>query len=155
MSIIEAHFNGEIDGYVTFIPMFNHVRIYFNLESKKYKNSTHGCHIHTNRVNTNKKHCCDTLGGHYNPTNEIHGRHIGDIIHNISFDNDGNCIGYYDDYRLYNYLVDIVGRSLVIHSGRDDCGDFNRYPKGSEEYRQSKITGNAGKIIACANITKY
>ena len=89
----------------------------------------------------------------YNPFGKSHGcpgspiRHkgvnpvyVGDLG-NLKIDMFGNAkYKTSDDVIKYS----IIGRSLIIHSNRDDCG-----LGGNEE---SLKTGNAGKRIACAII---
>ena len=105
----------------------------------------HAVHIHE------KGDCSSTdgssAGGHWNPTNHDHGKfgsetfHMGDIG-NLNADKDGTarmvfktdkwCIGCKDETK------NIVGKSLIIHTGRDD---FKTQP-----------TGNAGGRVGCIEI---
>lgn len=105
----------------------------------------HAVHIHE------KGDCSSTdgssAGGHWNPTNHDHGKfgsetfHMGDIG-NLNADKDGTarmvfktdkwCIGCKDETK------NIVGKSLIIHAGRDD---FKTQP-----------TGNAGGRVGCIEI---
>ena len=109
-------------------------------------------------------------------------RHAGDLINNLKSDNSGKCYICFHDSLTSLYSDDtgcIVGRSIVIHQDTDDLGregmaqnipylvnkngqtmviqpnitrPFTRYtdPKKREA---SKKNGNAGKRIACANLT--
>ncbi len=107
---------------------------------------THAVHIHE------KADCsaadATSAGGHWNPTFASHGKwgdaagyHKGDIG-NFEADSDGNgkitmetdewCIGCGDDTK------DITGKSLIIHTGKDD---FKTQP-----------TGDAGGRISCGGI---
>lgn len=105
----------------------------------------HAVHIHE------KGDCSSTdgssAGGHWNPTNHDHGKfgsetfHMGDIG-NLNADKDGTarmvfktdkwCIGCKDETK------NIVGKSVIIHAGRDD---FKTQP-----------TGNAGGRVGCIEI---
>ncbi|MBN8622256.1 MAG: superoxide dismutase family protein [Flavobacteriales bacterium] len=105
----------------------------------------HAVHIHE------KGDCSSSdgssAGGHWNPTNHDHGKfgsetfHMGDIG-NLNADKDGTarmvfktdkwCIGCKDETK------NIVGKSLIIHAGRDD---FKTQP-----------TGNAGGRVGCIEI---
>ena len=105
----------------------------------------HAVHIHE------KGDCSSTdgssAGGHWNPTNHDHGKfgseafHMGDIG-NLNADKEGTarmvfktdkwCIGCKDETK------NIVGKSLIIHAGRDD---FKTQP-----------TGNAGGRVGCIEI---
>ncbi|KAL3319684.1 Superoxide dismutase [Cu-Zn] [Cichlidogyrus casuarinus] len=94
---------------------------------------------------------CDSVGHHFNPTNEYHGgkyskeRHMGDLGNHLA-----NARGEIQ-FRLKGVRIsvkghshNILGRALVIHETGDDLG----YGKNTKS-----LTGdNAGKIIACALI---
>lgn len=76
----------------------------------------------------------ESAGGHYNPTNQPHGNHAGDLP--VLFSNDG-----YAMMRVFTnkFTVDeIIGRSILIHENPDD-------------YR-SQPAGNSGKRIACTDL---
>lgn len=89
-----------------------------------------------------------STGGHWNPTNEPHGKwgadegyHKGDIG-NFTADADGNamvefstdqwCIGCEDENK------NIVGKAVIVHQGVDD---FTSQP-----------SGDAGKRVSCTGI---
>lgn len=113
---------------------------------KNLKPGTHAFHIHETG---NRTDGCTSLKGHYNPTNSVHGsftsskRHLGDLG-NIIVEADGTCKVRLADNRLD--LLDLYGRSFVIHEGPDDMG-----LGGNEE---SLKTGNAGKRIAYGIISR-
>ena len=75
-------------------------------------------------------------GSHYNPTDEAHPKHAGDLPPLLS------CHGSaYLSVKTDRFCVnDIVGRTVVIHSDPDDL--------------YSQPVGNAGKKIACGVIRK-
>ena len=75
-------------------------------------------------------------GSHYNPTDEAHPKHAGDLPPLLS------CHGSaYLSVKTDRFCVnDIVGRTVVIHSDPDDI--------------YSQPVGNAGKKIACGVIRK-
>uniref|UniRef100_A0A6C0H6T4 superoxide dismutase n=1 Tax=viral metagenome TaxID=1070528 RepID=A0A6C0H6T4_9ZZZZ len=111
------------------------------------KNGEHGFHIHEYGDMSDK---CESMCLHFNPYNKKHGcpgkkqRHVGDLG-NIITDENGNAnYEFEDDVIKLHGKNNIIGRGLIIHRDRDDCGE------GDNE--QSKITGNAGKRIACAVI---
>jgi len=75
-----------------------------------------------------------SAGGHYNPTDQPHGNHAGDLP--VLFSNDG-----YARMSVFTSKFkprDIIGRSIIIHQNPDD-------------YR-SQPAGNAGKRIGCGLI---
>ena len=107
----------------------------------------HGFHIHELADFTNG---CKSAGGHYNPHGKNHGapvddeRHVGDLG-NILADANGVAKGSLFD-RLIKLSGDtsIIGRSVMVHAGEDDCG------KGGND--ESLKTGNAGGRVACGEI---
>ena len=72
-------------------------------------------------------------------------RHVGDLG-NIITNNKGEAkYTFYDKIiKLRGKKANIIGRGLIIHEDKDDCGQG-----GNPE---SLKTGNAGKRIACAVI---
>ena len=80
----------------------------------------HGIHVHETGV-------CDptgdrafaSAGGHYNPTEEEHGEHAGDLG-NIEIDADGLVgIGRDTDMVTLGELLDADGAAIVIHASKD------------------------------------
>ena len=133
----------ETQGTAKFVQTGKNVEMDLNV----YK-LTPGIHA----VQIHKKGDCSSTdgssaGGHWNPTNHDHGKfgsetfHMGDIG-NLNADKDGTarmvfktdkwCIGCKDETK------NIVGKSLIIHAGRDD---FKTQP-----------TGNAGGRVGCIEI---
>ncbi|XP_008559147.1 uncharacterized protein LOC103579506 [Microplitis demolitor] len=107
----------------------------------------HGFHIHEKGDLSNK---CLSTGGHFNPTNHVHGaptdtvRHVGDLG-NIKANVDGVAnINIVDNVISLVGTNNIIGRGVVVHSGVDDLG------KGGHEL--SPITGNAGSRVSCGVI---
>ena len=114
---------------------------------KNLAKGKHGIHIHEYG---NLKQGCQSCGSHYNPLNKTHGgpldveRHVGDL---------GN-IDSYGDIETYFEIKDslinlegefsVIGRSVVVHQDEDDLG------RGG--FQDSKITGHAGKRMACGVI---
>ncbi|XP_068706238.1 copper chaperone for superoxide dismutase-like [Montipora foliosa] len=92
---------------------------------------------------------CQSTGNHYNPRNCKHGapedseRHVGDLG-NILADKNGRA-----HFRMEERNVkvwDVIGRSLVVHSGEDDLG------RGSNLL--SKTNGNSGPGLTCGIIAR-
>ena len=110
-------------------------------------NSLHGFHVHEAGDLTDG---CASACQHFNPHHKLHGcpgmteRHVGDLG-NLMTDQHGVA-----DYSTTDRMIrlrgknNIIGRCLILHENRDDCG-----LGGNEE---STKTGNAGKRIACAVI---
>lgn len=76
----------------------------------------------------------DKTGDHYNPTNEQHPQHAGDLIPLMG--NQGYAWLAFYDKRLM--IKDIIGRSIIIHKMPDDF--------------MSQPSGNAGEKIGCGVI---
>jgi Cu-Zn family superoxide dismutase len=96
----------------------------------------HGFHIHENGV-------CEVgdpedpfmaAGGHWNPNDQPHGNHAGDLP--VLFSNKGRAFMSFftDKFRV----ADVVGKAVIIHQNPDD-------------YR-TQPAGNAGKRLACGVI---
>lgn len=75
-------------------------------------------------------------GSHYNPTDQAHPKHVGDLPPLLACQ--GNA---YLSVKTDRFSVnEIIGRTVVIHSDPDDF--------------RSQPAGNAGKKIACGAIRK-
>ncbi|SCU81756.1 LANO_0B04082g1_1 [Lachancea nothofagi CBS 11611] len=110
-------------------------------------NAEQGFHIHEFGDNTNG---CTSAGPHFNPFKKTHGspkdevRHVGDMG-NIPTDSNGVAKGTLTDSLIKLFgPTSVVGRTVVVHSGKDDLG------KGDNE--ESLKTGNAGTRPACGVI---
>ena len=128
----------------------------FNL-SGFLPNKTHGIHIHRYGI-LSVENACDSTCEHYNPHNTMHGsqelygnnRHVGDLINNLNSDITGNFQYSYIDELID--VRDIIGRSVVIHSGVDDLGLWRSNYSDLKRQKGSSTTGNSGSRIACSVI---
>jgi len=145
-----AVFDGKkIKGTVLFTEDLknNLVIIDINIEGLT-KNGFHGFHVHESGDLTSH---CESLCAHFNPYGKTHGcpgmknRHVGDLG-NLQTDSVGSA--HYrivdDCIKLRGSKANIIGRGLIIHADKDDCGNGNN--------EESLINGNSGKRIACAII---
>ena len=73
-------------------------------------------------------------GGHYNPTNQPHGNHVGDFP--VLFSNNGKALMSFFTDKFQ--VGDIVGKAVVIHLNPDD-------------YR-TQPAGDSGPRIGCGVI---
>lgn len=134
--------------------------------------SLHGFHIHQYGDMTNG---CQSMGGHYNPFDQLHGsrviydqqgqlitnfeRHLGDLG-NLSVDKNGRAEFDFVDYMVQlSGPYSVIGRGLVMHSKADDLGIPGKQALlnyGSEDLSKHELeslkTGNAGSRIACGII---
>lgn len=144
-----AVFNDNIKGTVKFSEDLtnNQIKIELNITGLKPK-SEHGFHVHEAGDLSEK---CSSACAHFNPYGNTHGspdmknRHVGDLG-NIITNNKGEAkYTFYDKIiKLRGKKANIIGRGLVIHEDKDDCGQG--------ENPESLKTGNSGKRIACAVI---
>jgi Cu-Zn family superoxide dismutase len=74
-------------------------------------------------------------GGHWNPTNQPHGNHAGDLP--VLFSNDGYARMCFFTNAFTPH--DVIGKAVIIHENPDD-------------YR-TQPAGNAGRRLACGVIT--
>ena len=144
-----AVFNDTIKGTVKFSEDVtnNRIKIDLNINGLLH-NSLHGFHVHEAGDLTDK---CTSMCAHFNPYNSTHGcpgitkRHVGDLG-NIKTNNKGEAKYTMVDnvIKLRGAKANIIGRGLIIHADKDDCGE------GTSP--DSLKTGNSGKRIACAVI---
>ena len=126
----------QLSGCVQFYQENGCVLIVAKLSGLPKENETgfFGFHIHQG------DNCSGTdfsgTGSHYNPTDQAHPKHAGDLPPLL--EHQGNA---YLSVRTDRFsVVDVIGRTVVIHSDPDDF--------------RSQPAGNAGKKIACGVIRK-
>lgn len=130
----------DISGLVKFYPtLYGGVIVeaeFFNLPNINTAGSSdfYALHIH---VDEDCPPDLSNLGGHYNPTNLPHPYHVGDLLPLLG--NQGYAWMAFYDKRFM--VEDIMGRTVVVHSGPDD---FTTQP-----------SGNSGPKIACGVIKPF
>ena len=144
-----AVFQGpQVFGTVKFKSSSVGIQIYINLSGPGLiPNGQQGFHIHEYGDLSDG---CNSACAHYNPFGKSHGcpgaeeRHVGDLgnLHidlfgNANYSTNDNVIQLSGEYS-------IIGRSLIVHQNKDDCGQGQN--------PESLKTGNAGARIACAVI---
>ncbi|ACQ57215.1 SOD [Bombyx mandarina nucleopolyhedrovirus] len=136
-----------------------HGKIYFRQESANrplkisgyllnLPRGLHGFHVHEYGDTSNG---CTSAGEHFNPTNEDHGapdaeiRHVGDLgnIKSVGY-NSLTEINMMDNVMSLYGPHNIIGRSLVVHTDKDDLG--------LTDHPLSKTTGNSGGRLGCGII---
>ena len=136
-----AHIRGGVDapglsGKVCFFQECGRVLVVAELSGLPADSRTgfFGLHIHGGKACTGEGF--SATEGHYNPAEEMHPMHAGDLPPLLL------CRGgAYLAVRTDRFTVeDIIGRTVVVHSDPDD---FHSQP-----------AGNAGKKIACGVIHK-
>lgn len=136
----------ELRGRVYFTPAMGGVMVTVNItglppyspasESRAQPIGPFGFHIHERSCDVgNPNDPYQGCGGHYNPDNQPHGNHAGDLP----------VIGFNKSRRAYMTfftdrfnIEDIIGKSIIIHQNPDD-------------YR-SQPAGGSGKRIGHGNI---
>ncbi len=132
-----------VSGKLTLAPMGNGVHIRGDIGGFN-PGSTHGFHIHENGDCSAAD--AKSAGGHFNPTQQPHGKagsgahHLGDID-NIRADAKGvaHVNAHVQGVVLGGGAInDIAGRAIIVHAGSDDY--------------TSQPSGDAGARIACGVI---
>ena len=128
--------NGQVDFYQTDKGVIVLAEIAgLPVEKSDCGNSVFGFHIHEGSMCAgNVQDPFAEVGTHYNPGKCPHPAHAGDMP--SLFGNKGYAIQMFLTDRFT--VEEIVGRTIIIHSGPDD---FTSQP-----------AGNAGKKIACGEI---
>lgn len=140
----------NISGHILFQSVDRETKIIFDLKGFE-PNKIYAIHIHE------FGDLSMDIGPHYNPTGKLHGnrwihgndRHAGDLINNLHSDFNGDF--KYECLDPMIIIDDIIGRSVVIHSGIDDCGVYrndNTVSIGKKE--GSASTGNTKGRVACS-----
>ena len=122
-------------GEVLFLPRKNMVLVSASISGfPKDRSMFHGFHIH-------KGESCTGIGladtkGHYDPKQQTHPFHAGDLPPLLSYGSSA-----YLSFRTNRFTVrELIGRTVVIHSGTDD---FRTQP-----------SGDSGRKIACGVIRR-
>lgn len=97
-------------------------------------NQLHGFHIHEGTDCADNDNFSHTLG-HYNPKNQPHPQHSGDLLPLLSVNGTAFSIFLTDRFDI----CEIVGKTVIIHEKADDFA--------------SQPSGNSGAKIACGVIT--
>lgn len=144
------------DNFVSGTILLNEVRKGITLEYtiEGLSDGAHGFHIHEFG---DLRNGCLSAGPHFNPYGNVHGgldsppneRHLGDLGNIVSKNGIAKGKILAPDLILCGGETAILGRMLVIHKNKDDLG------KGvGKERKESLITGNAGKRVACGIVAR-
>ena len=143
-----AHIKGvgssQINGVATFVEVNGFVNLV--VEIRQADADTVAIHIH--EIGDCESSDGSSAGGHWNPTNEKHGKwgvppfHSGDIG-NMEISNNGKgSMVMKDHFKRWSITnpgnTNIIGRAIIIHSGVDDYS--------------SQPSGAAGPRIGCGVI---
>ena len=160
MDTVEAHAvirSDNVFGLVSFAqvpiePVVVTINIYGLTDGK------HGIHVHD--VMTHTHFSVIAPWSPTNPRGAPHGtsacHHTGDLCNNIV---SKNGVAEYEYTDMYVSLMNgdpanIVGHTLTIHADPDDEGKYTQYTDQATR-EQSRITGNAGSIVAQGTIRYF
>ena len=134
MPYATAHISGnsmypEIEGKVSFYEVYGGTLVVAAVKNLPNGNGFHAFHIHDGSSCGPGRE-----GGHYNPTNQPHPQHAGDMPPLLA--NQGTAFSAFYTDRFYP--EDIVEKVVVIHAMPDDF--------------KSQPSGNPGSMIACGEI---
>lgn len=95
-----------------------------------------GFHIHENGTCDagNAEEPFTAAGEHWNPDNQPHGNHAGDLPNLFSNDGYSRMVFFTDRFSV----SDVIGKSVIIHQNPDDS--------------RTQPSGNSGKRLACGVI---
>lgn len=142
----------NVVGVITFTEETDNKRMRIQYDIQGLTDGAHGFHIHQYG---DLRNGCVSAGPHFNPYHHAHGglespsthRHLGDLGNIISKNGKAKETLYAPHLKLKNGKTAIIGRMIVVHENQDDLGLGTGKLK-----KESLITGNAGKRIACGII---
>lgn len=149
--ILEPNDN-NIDGKIIMKETKGGIKMIYEING--LKDGDHGFHIHKFGDLSDG---CKSAGPHFNPYGYTHGgldspknkRHLGDLGNITSINGLAKGQLLAPDIKLCGGETSVYGRMLVIHSNKDDLGQGV-----GKERKESLITGNAGKRLACGIIAR-
>jgi Cu-Zn family superoxide dismutase len=159
---------GDFVGWVRFETQKGGVvEVEAKVDGVKPPGEFHGFHLHT----TGK---CDpdavdpatdevvpffSAGGHFNPTNTIHGEHAGDFPVLLVMKNGQAQEKFETDRFKLSQLFDEDGSAVIVHAGMDNYANIpERYHSHPEDVfgpdSMTKATGDAGARFACGVVRR-
>jgi len=156
-------------GTVEFTTEDGHTEVRVTLEGAPGLDAFHGFHIHANDDDTatpgNGDGCIATddpatsflsADGHYNPTDETHSHHVGDMP--VVYVNADGSVE--TRFRLDGIVPgELDGKVVILHANPDNYANIplgteaTQYTAGAEAEAATAKTGNAGPRVACGVIS--
>jgi len=140
IAVVHPLGDSKLSGTVVFTQQRGGVQV--SAELSGLTPGEHGFHVH--EFGDCSMASGECAGGHFNPTGAPHGgpdderRHVGDLG-NIEADQSGKATyNRVDKMISLNGPNSIIGRSVIVHAGRDDL--------------QSQPSGDAGARVGCGVI---
>jgi len=156
-------------GTVEFTTEDGHTEVRVSLQGAPGLDAFHGFHIHANDDDTatpgNGSGCIATTDpatsflsadGHYNPSEETHSHHVGDMpVVYVNADGSVETL-----FRLDRINPgELNDKVVILHANPDNFAniplgtDATQYTAGAEAEAATARTGNAGDRVACGVIT--
>ena len=135
----------KVNGYATFTGLAEK-KVEFSIRINDASPGKHAVHLHETGDCSAKD--ASSAGGHWNPTNESHGKrntdsyHRGDIGNvEVGQDGKGSMTMTVEDWCIEGASeCDVLGRAVIVHAGADD---FTSQP-----------AGNAGPPVGCGEVRR-
>jgi len=159
---------GQEIGTVEFTTEDGHTEVRVSLQGAPGLDAFHGFHIHANNDDSatpgNGSGCIATTDpatsflsadGHYNPTDQTHSHHVGDMpVVYVNTDGSVETLSRLD-------AIDpdeLDGKVVILHANPDNYANIplgtgaTQYTAGADAEAATAKTGNAGDRIACGVI---
>lgn len=167
--------DGDFVGWVHFeATKEGKVEVQAKVNGVKPSDEFHGFHLHTigkcdpKAVDpaTDKVVPFFSAGSHFNPTDEIHGDHEGDMPPLLVMKNGHAKETFKTDRFKLSQFFDDDGTAVIIHEGRDNYANIPaETPDGKKRYHShlenvfgpdsiTKATGDAGDRFACGVVKR-
>jgi superoxide dismutase, Cu-Zn family len=160
--------DGQEIGTVELTGVDGHTDVRVSLQGVSGLDAFHGFHIHANDDDSeagNGAGCVGTTDaatsfasadGHYNPTEQTHSHHAGDMP--VVYVNADGSVE--TQFRLDGIDPgELIGKAVVLHANPDNYANIplgsgaTQYTPGAEAEASTAKSGNAGDRIACGVIT--
>jgi Cu-Zn family superoxide dismutase len=140
---------GHVVGVVRFYAhRGSRVEVEAEVNNVKPPDQFHGFHVHTTgKCNPKTEVPFSSAGGHFNPTNTVHGEHAGDFPVLLVMAGGRAEAKFETDRFKLSQLFDDDGSAVVIHAGLDNYANIPQRYGGPD--LTTRMTGDAGARFAC------
>jgi Cu-Zn family superoxide dismutase len=141
---------GEVVGSATLTQEVDGVTI--SVRVSKLTPGHHAFHVHA--VGKCEPPGFTSAGGHFNPTDQPHPGHAGDLPGLLAkVDGQASLTLQTDRFQLED-LFDADGSALIVHAGPDNHANIPKDRYRPDPDATTLATGDAGARVACGVITK-